>query len=70
MDTYGELVGVKKTKKTEFRLLADVEEGGRRKERGNPAVTKAPNTRRERKWDEWKILLACTIKNKCCFHMT
>lgn len=50
--------------------LADVDEAEKEAERRNPAVTKAPNTQREHKWDDWKILLTCTIKNKCCFHMT
>lgn len=52
------------------RSVVDVEESKRNHKCGNPAVTKAPNTQSEHKWDDWKILLTCTIKNKCCFHMT
>lgn len=53
-----------------IRSLADVEESKRKTKCRYPAVTKAPNTQREHKWDDWKIRLTCTIKNKCCFHMT
>lgn len=63
MATYGEMA-------EKFWSLADVEGEKKNPERGNPAVAKAPNTQREHKWDEWKILLTCTIKNKCCFHVT